>query len=475
MLKSPGGRRICRERYEGKLLELLRKIRQILSPRFKWGALLLIVMMGIGALLELIGLALIMPVVSVFAESDLLQKNHYLNMIYRWYGAESPREFILISAVVLIVFYILKNLYAYAMVCCQSRYSMALAASLADRMYRNYIRAPYSFHLKVGASEQLSRLNQVYDFTMGLLLPLMLVCSEFFVFAAIVGMIFWVMPVIGLCSLGFGVLAFILFYLPLKKLISKYGKMNYDASLELLKNLTQGLGAVKEVKLTCSEDFFAEEVKRAQIRRNHAQKCVSDIGQIPRFAIECFAVGAAMIILIILLMMQVSFSGILVAASFFVAAMSRLLPSFSRMQYNLLHVRSALYIFDVIYKDLTSIEQENLVPPDGKNVPLHFQNSIRVEHVDFSYSPDLPPVLKDVNLEIKRHECVAFVGKTGSGKSTLADVIMGFLEPQQGRVLTDGTDIRENLCEWRRKIGYVPQNIHLFDDTIRSNIAFGVP
>ena len=160
------------------MFDLLRKIRTILSPRFKWGALGLIVMMGIGAFFELLGLALIMPVVSAFADSSLLETEPHLRFCYKLSGVSSPENFILLSACILILFYLFKNTYAYLMVCAQSRYSMALASSLADRMYRNYIRAPYSFHLQTGASELLARLNQVYDFTMGLLLPLMLVCSE---------------------------------------------------------------------------------------------------------------------------------------------------------------------------------------------------------------------------------------------------------------------------------------------------------
>ena len=256
-------------------------------------------------------------------------------------------------------------------------------------------------------------------------------------------------------------------------MIAKYGRLNYEASLDMFRYLTQGLNAVKEVKLSCSEDYFAKQINQAQIRRNHAQKSVTDIGQIPRLAMECFAVTVAMGILIILLVMGVSFSGILVTAAFFVAAMSRLLPSFSRIQYNLLHVRSTLYLFDKIYQDLTGIAPERL-PEEGTQQNLTFQHRITVDHITYTYPNSPGAVFQNLYLEIKHNECIAFVGKTGCGKSTLADVIMGFLMPDSGKILVDGRNIAEYLHTWRKKIGYVPQNIHLFDDTIRHNIAFGI-
>ena len=276
-----------------------------------------------------------------------------------------------------------------------------------------------------------------------------------------------------------GLFAFVIFYLPLKKLIARYGKQNYEASLDMFRHLTQGLNAVKEVKLSCSEKYFAEQINKAQIRRNHAQKCVSDIGQIPRFAMECFAVTVAMGILIVLLTTGLVFSKILLTAAFFVAAMSRLLPSFSRIQYNLLHIRSAMYIFDKIHHDLTQIPLESVkngnISEKEEQEPLLFEKSITVDHVSYTYPTAKQPVLQDVSFEIKHNECIAFVGKTGCGKSTLADVIMGFLMPDSGAVLVDGQNIADHLLSWRKKIGYVPQAIHLFDDTIQGNVAFGIP
>ena len=165
-------------------------------------------------------------------------------------------------------------------------------------------------------------------------------------------------------------------------------------------------------------------------------------------------------------------SRIVLYAAFFLAAMFRLIPSVSRMQYNLILVRGMLYVFERLVDDLDSIPAEKVLPaPDAPE--LHFDRELTVEHVTFRYGPERPAVFEDFSMTVKRLECVAVVGRTGGGKTTLIDLVAGFLTPESGRVAVDGADIRGNLRSWRSRIGYVPQNIFLFDDTVRANVAFG--
>ena len=205
----------------------------------------------------------------------------------------------------------------------------------------------------------------------------------------------------------------------------------------------------------------------------NAVKIRHDLGQLPRFSLEVFVVAAAGGMIAVLTWMGMPSSRLILYAAFFLAAMFRLIPSISRMQYNLILVRGMLYVFERLNSDLNSIPAENILPaPDAPE--LRFERELAVEHVTFRYGPDRPAVLEDFSMSVKRLECVAVVGPTGGGKSTLIDLVMGFLKPESGCVTVDGTDIRENLHSWRGRIGYVPQNICIFDDTVRANVAFGV-
>ena len=218
---------------------------------------------------------------------------------------------------------------------------------------------------------------------------------------------------------------------------------------------------------------LGRRLEQAQFNIVNAVKIRRDLGQLPRFSLEVFVVAAAGGLVAVLTWMGIPSSRLILYAAFFLAAMFRLIPSVSRMQYNLILVRGMLYVFERLCDDIGTIPAENILPaPDAPDV--HFEHELNVEHVTFRYAPDRPAVFEDFSMSVKRLECVAVVGPTGSGKSTLIDLVMGFLKPESGRVTVDGADIRSNLRSWRGRIGYVPQDICLFDDTVRANVAFGV-
>jgi ABC-type multidrug transport system fused ATPase/permease subunit len=252
--------------------------------------------------------------------------------------------------------------------------------------------------------------------------------------------------------------------------------MNNHAAAKSVLFLTQGISAVREVKLTGSRDYFEKQLEKEQWKRFISTKRIMDFSEIPRFALEALCILIAMGILIILLLVDIPENQIMVYAAMFISAMFRLLPSFTRIQYNVYTARGYLPLFDLIYNDLCNLPQEDNIQDETKTqTGISIRNGIDVEHIDFAYRTDLPLLFKDFSLHIACRESVAFVGKTGCGKSTLADIIMGFYQPQNGVVKVDGTPITDYMSAWRRKIGYVPQQMTLFDDTIRNNIAFGVP
>ena len=190
----------------------------------------------------------------------------------------------------------------------------------------------------------------------------------------------------------------------------------------------------------------------------------------------------------------------------FAMAAFRMMPSFNRISGYLNSIMFNKASVDAVYHDLgeiakMTVRKEDL--PDGKSLKRlkagagspeqspgaeqekkdaaeterwTLKHSIVAEDITFAYEskPDVT-VLNGVTIEIPSKKSIALVGSSGAGKTTLADVILGLYKPQSGRILMDGKDIHENMDAWRRMIGYIPQNIYLLDDTIRANIALGVP
>lgn len=457
------------------MLKFLREIRQTLPPRCRYAAAGLAVMMAVSALLELAALALVMPVAAALADPGMLESDRYrwLHGFYKLIDPPSRETFILEAVGVLALFFVFKNVFAFAMTKCQNRFSRDLSVNLAGRLYRTYMRADYAFHLEHGASELIGRIMQMREVAEVLLMPLLLAVSEAFVFLSILAVIFALVPKIALVALLLCGAVMLVFHKLFRRILDGASRKLFAANGESTRTMNQSFAAIREVKLTGSEDYFGRRLERAQFNILNAVRIRHDLGQIPRFSLEVFVVAAAGGLIAVLSWNGVTSERLILYAAFFLAAMFRLMPSISRMQYNLVLVRGMLYVFERLCDDLNSIPAERILPaPDAPEI--RFERELTVEHVSFRYSPDRPPVFEDFSMAVKRLECVAVVGTTGGGKSTLIDLVMGFLTPQSGRVAADGVDIRGNLRSWRSRIGYVPQTVCLFDDTVRANVAFGV-
>jgi ATP-binding cassette subfamily C protein len=114
-------------------------------------------------------------------------------------------------------------------------------------------------------------------------------------------------------------------------------------------------------------------------------------------------------------------------------------------------------------------------PHAADGTRLELRDRLEASHVAFRYESAEQPVLCDVSFTVRRGEVVAIVGATGAGKSTLIDILIGLLPPAAGSILVDGTRIDGHVAGWQQNIGYVPQAPFLLDDTLRRNIALGLP
>ena len=454
------------------MLDTINKIRRVLPPKYKYAALLLGAGMGACALLELAALALIMPSVSAFADPELLRTNSFLRAAYDFSGAENDRQFIIASCSALVVFYLVKNVCSYLMICAQSSFSLKTSLLVSDRLYRNYMNAPYTFHLEVNSNELLARVNRVNEFTSLFLMPLLMVVSEVTVFLAIIILVTIVSPAAALVCGVLGILALPAFYLPLRRFSVECGKKAHTETENLLKTLSQSFAAVREVKLAHAEDEFATRTDKAQAGRALAIKKVYDVGQIPRFGMEFFAVTIAAALMIFMLSSGVSTGSLTVVAAFFIGAMFRLMPSFSRIQYNLILVKNSSYLFNAVYRDMTDFTLEK---HEEDKFKARFNKELCIKDLCYRYPGAANDALHNFSLVLKPRECLAIAGRTGCGKSTLVNIITGFLKPDSGSVTSDGGNIFDSLDSWRGKISYVTQTPVIFDDTIQANVAFGVP
>lgn len=478
-----------RKRKFAGMFSVIVNLRRMISPRLKWLGVGMILMMVLGALLELTGLGLIFPVIAVLAEPELLQSNCFLAAFYDFLSPGSERDFLLLSSILILCFYLLKACYLFLMTYCQAGFSGAVTMFVADRIFRNYMNAPYSRHLEGRSSDFVNKLTILqHHFRASFIMPLLYVLSESFVVLGIVGVMFVLVPELACSVILAGGVFFCICWLPLKKLVEVCGAQTIETSAGILAAVHDAIGGIKILKLRNASGYFAEKHREMQLRYNRAYKRMMAYTNLPRFAVEAFSVALAMGLMLTLVYRGVPSSEIVIYGSVFVAAVFRLLPSYTRIQHNLLVLRQNLHLFEMICREWDQTENlQESSGPAGKapadNSPessfpgeeIHFEKELRMDSVDFAYPARNEFVLKNFSMVLHPRETVALVGTTGRGKSTLADLLMGFLKPLSGSVTADGKDIFRHLSSWRAKIGYVPQSIFLLDDTILRNIAFAVP
>jgi ABC-type multidrug transport system fused ATPase/permease subunit len=196
----------------------------------------------------------------------------------------------------------------------------------------------------------------------------------------------------------------------------------------------------------------------------------------PRLYLEFMAVVALAGAVIMMMLQDKPLAGFVATLGIFVAGAFRMIPSVNRIMGSVQFIRYSGPVVDVLYKECKLIrdtDNEGLSHSIGPNVL--FNKEIELQNIDFTYALADHRSLDKISMKIAKGESVGFIGTTGSGKSTLIDIVLGLLSPDSGKVIVDGNNISENLRSWQNQIGYVPQTIYLTDDTIRRNVAFGVP
>ncbi|TWD98909.1 ABC-type multidrug transport system fused ATPase/permease subunit [Neobacillus bataviensis] len=465
--------------------ETIKKIWVLFNRREKKKLILLFFMLIIAAIFETTGIGLIVPFVGIVTNPKMIKEQSILSNIYSLLDFQSTNAFVLFAVGVLLSVFIIKNAYLLVFYYLQYRVIYNQKVKLSSAMFREYLTKPYTFHLQRNSAELLRNINgevpKVFD---GILLASFQLLTEILVIISILSLLIVTAPIATFTSgllLGGSVL---LFFKIFRNKITFLGKESQRVSREVIKWVNQGLGASKEIKVSGKESYFVDSysVQSRVMANNTIYKNMLD--QVPRMFIETLLVSVVLITMIILVFQGTDTSKLVATMSLFAMAAFRLMPSIQRIVATLTTIRFSQPALTVVYNDLVKdnsgrslIDKE--VDYNSRTVKFLagekiFNNSIKLENVDFRYPNQEKYSIKNVSLTIPIGNSVAFVGTSGAGKTTIVDIILGLLEPEKGQVLVDGKNLIELMPLWQKKIGYIPQSIYLSDESIRKNVAFGI-
>ncbi len=452
--------------------------------RFRAGGLLLLMLLG--AAFEALGIAAILPFIALIDNAEAADDYRPLRWLSRLSGLGPGREFLIWCGTLLILLYLIKGCYLGLLYALQHRFLIGRQVALSRRLLAAYVTSPYTFHLQRNSAELQTHLNSdvVLVFT-EVLVPLCRLVIEALVALAIVLVLIIVRPALALQVIGIlgGLSA--AFYLAMHRRAAAYGELQHQRFVAMTQWVNQALGGVKEARLLGREMYFVESYARASAEYARATRFFRTASELPRLGIESITVVGMLALVVLLLARGRDVASLIPMLGVFALAAVRLMPSLNRMVGGVAALRFFGASIDAVYRDLRALREqagEGPAPPGtqgGAGRPagdaLPFTSAIELQGVCYRYPGAHGPALREVSLTIPRGRAVAFVGSSGAGKSTLVDVILGLLTPVAGRVLVDGVDIQPHLPAWQRQIGYIPQAVYLLDDTLRRNVAFGLP
>jgi len=454
-------------------LSVGRKLWAVLTPNERRCAVILLGLMFIGMILEMLSVGLIVPALALLTQRDVAVRYPSVQVFFEMLGNPSVQSIVLGGLLVLVVVYFVKAVFLAFLTWRQARFVFSLRARLSQQLFAVYLSQPYTFHLQRNSAKLISHaVNEVNQFAQNGMIPGMLLLAESLVVFGLCSLLVVVEPIGAAIVMGVLGTASWGFYRLTRSRIAHWGKARQHLDRLSMQHLQQGLGGVKEAKLLGRESEFLARYRIHNDESVRISGTMYALQQLPRLWLEVLAVSGLAILVVSMLLQNRALEAVLPTLGLFAASAFRLMPSVNRVLSAVQSLRYGLPAIDVLHKELSVV-----VPPavDAQGPAVLFHDVLEMERVTYVYQGSAESTLKDITLAIHRGESVGFVGASGAGKSTLVDILLGLLTPSTGNVRVDGKDIHENLRGWQDQIGYVPQSIFLTDDTLRCNVAFGLP
>jgi ABC-type multidrug transport system fused ATPase/permease subunit len=430
-------------------------------------------------IIESAGVASIMPFVAVLANPSIVETNWYLSTVYDWLEFDTTQDFLFFLGLVVLVAIIASTGFRALTTWAMLRFVSMRNYTLSRRLFEGYLRRPYAWFLGHHSADLgKTVLSEVSHVIGGALVPTM----QFIVQGVtVIFMIVMLLIVDAWLALTVSVVlggAYCLIFWMSRRHLNHLGQERVRANRERFKLSSEAFGAIKDVKLLGLEPIFLRRFAK-QSRLYLRYQVVSDmISQLPYYAIYAIAFTGIMLILQYQLLSRGSLQHALPLVALYVLAGTRLLPALQQVYRNGSKLRFAKPALDNLHRDLVEgvvAHQDDATPTTGSNC-LDLREQLELRHIRYCYPGVSIPALDNVSLTIPVRTSVGLVGQTGAGKTTLVDVILGLLDPDDGQLLVNGTVITQaNKRSWQQRIGYVPQQIFLADDSVAANIAFGIP
>lgn len=417
--------------------------------------------------LEVVTASIIVLFAQVLSKPEIGQK--YLSMI-GFSKQLSSGDIMLRMAIIVGIVYLIKNLLGAAEAFYQNISIQSMNFNFKNKILYRYAKADYGFYLTRNSALGINVVNGEVElmFSSGMI-AMASILSEGFIFVCLISMIICMNPSLALTVFAIAVVFSIGVVKGILPRFYRFGRQLQESTVNTTQNLTQFFHAFKEILILGKRDAFINAYQVHAYKKSRVQAFQTATNTLPRMIIEVLFMGLFVITIAVLCLNNESPVEMMGILGGYLYAGFRLMPGLTRIINQLNMFKAAIPSIERVYHEYTFVAEKEhyLDAPD-----LKFNEEIILQNVNFKYLNTRKNILSEINLRIKKGECIGIIGESGSGKSTLVDVILGLLKPCEGSILID-SKYPVNSRQWHQKIGYVSQSVYLTDDTIEANIAFG--
>ena len=460
------------------MIKFYRKIVSILDDENRKKFHLLIPLTVLLGITQMVGVAIIFPFMSAVLQPERIQTSPKFQYIFHTLHFTNTHNFLLFFGVLAIVMLVGGNLFSMYMVKKQYNFAASCRETLSTKIYQMFLCAPYDFFIKSNSTELSSVLTkEIYNYCCHVLVPIIVIVSNVFSISFIFFLLLMINPGVALSSVLTMASVFFVLYFLIRKKLNIIEKQRYKDQVSENKLVLETLSNPSELKILNIENYFVK-LYGILVGRDSVNTATAQImSALPRYILEIAIFGLIIAIVLFFLLTELSGTGhLMTSLVVFSFAGYRMMPLIQMIYISVILIKTNKESISTLAKYMSELSE--VIPCAEAKVEkiFKFKNCISFENICYSYVNETKNVLRDVNLKIAVNKVTAIVGSSGSGKTTLINLLMGLLVPSEGAILIDNVLLDEkNIRAWMSNLGFVSQQVCLYDDTLDSNIALGIP
>ena len=449
-----------------KTKEIIIKVKRLLDRKDKFLIFVLSFFTFIGLLLEVVGIAIIIPIIRVAVSKDENSSvflNIDFNALSSSFNINNPLIFLLIM---LLIIFLIKMLFFVLLYYKQKTFVSNLINKISDTLFWRYSSQNLNYYSTKNRSLIIQNLQNESYFLFLFFESLTVIISEaLLIFVSLFFILYFDPQGLIYLLIYFGLAALVYSSLTRSKSIY-WGNKRLELDQKLSKLILETFGFIKEIIVNNSQNFFNKKFKQLNKSKYKYFSYRLTLDQIPRVYFEFITVVFLVFYTLYLTYSNEATESIIIKLGILIAVSYKVMPALSKVAASYQTIKNTSSSLNIIFHEITTSK----IDLSNKKVISEFNNQIQFNNLSFRHNEEEEYLIKNMNFRINKNEIIGIIGKSGKGKTTLLDIFSGLINNYSGNLLIDGVKVENKDQKWKPDIGYVSQNTFIFDDTIKNNV-----